>query len=98
MQVPGALPLRELQKSLKALWDKVKDLDRLLIHPGHRHQAPVQLRRDFLSDTILVTDRIISGEWVGEDTVTRLGSGTDLKCKTLSYNLITDYCYNPDNI
>ncbi|MDR0877609.1 MAG: MBL fold metallo-hydrolase [Treponema sp.] len=98
MHIPNTLSLRELQRSLKRLHEKVKNLDQLLIHPGHRNQAPVQLHHDFLLDTILATNKIISGEWVGKDKVTRLSSGIDVPCKTISYNLIRDYCYNPNNI
>jgi glyoxylase-like metal-dependent hydrolase (beta-lactamase superfamily II) len=98
MQLPGTLPLKEFRKNLGILWDRVKDMDNLKIHPGHRSQSPVQLGLDFLSDTILTTDKIISGEWVGKDCETVLSNGQRLRCKTIAYNLIRDYCYNPDNI
>jgi glyoxylase-like metal-dependent hydrolase (beta-lactamase superfamily II) len=98
MQLPGSLPLRELSKNLLNLWGKVKDMNELMIHPGHRNQAPVQLYLGFLADTILVTNKIISGEWTGRDAEMTVSSGHHIKCKSASYNLIRDYCYRPDNI
>jgi hypothetical protein len=97
MQLPGCLPLRELQKNFAGLWETVRDMDRLKIHPGHRHQAPIQLGLEFLADTILATDKIISGEWPGEDRDQDF-HGTKIHCKSVAYKLITDYRYRPDNI
>jgi glyoxylase-like metal-dependent hydrolase (beta-lactamase superfamily II) len=98
MQVPRALSLRELRIKLMRLWDRVKDMNNLMIHPGHRNQSPVQLYLSFLADTILVTNKIISGEMTGRDTEMTISSGHRIKCKSVSYNLIKDYCYRPDNI
>jgi glyoxylase-like metal-dependent hydrolase (beta-lactamase superfamily II) len=97
MQIPGALPLREFRKNVGRLWDEVKDMKDLKIHTGHRHQAPIQHDLDFLADTILVTDNIISGEWKGEE---REMNHRDMKFKyrTVAYNYVQDYCYNPENI
>jgi glyoxylase-like metal-dependent hydrolase (beta-lactamase superfamily II) len=97
MQLPGGLPLRELRKNLGRLWETVKDMESLKLHPGHRHQAPVQLGRDFLADTILVTDKIISGELAGR-YVEQEFHGTLIRCKTVAYKLITDYRYRQENI
>ncbi|MDR3192389.1 MAG: MBL fold metallo-hydrolase [Treponema sp.] len=98
MQLPGTLPLRELRKNLGKLWDTVKDMGDLMIHPGHRCQSPVQLGLSFLADTILTTDNIINGTWPGREHETILSNGQRLKCRTVAYNLIRDYCYNPENI
>jgi hypothetical protein len=98
MQLPGCLPLRELRENLKRLWDRVKDMDGLMIHPGHRSQSPVQLYLGFLADTILVTNKIISGEWTGRDAEMTISSGRHIHCKSVAYNLIKDYCYSPENI
>ena len=98
MQLPRCLPLRELQKNLLRLWDRVKDMNNLMIHPGHRNQSPIQLYLSFLADTILTTGKIINGEWIGRDTEMTISSGHHIRCKSVSYNLIRDYCYNPDNI
>jgi glyoxylase-like metal-dependent hydrolase (beta-lactamase superfamily II) len=98
MQLPGALPLTELRKNLGKLWDRVKGMGNLLIHPGHRCQSPVQLDLHFLADTILVTDNIINGVWPGDEREITLSNGQQIKCRTVAYNLIRDYCYNPENI
>ena len=98
MQVPHALPLRDFRKNLMRLWDRVKDMTNLMIYPGHRDQSPVQLYLSFIADTVLVTNKIISGEFPGVDREMTLSSGHCIKCKSASYNLIRDYCYNPDNI
>jgi glyoxylase-like metal-dependent hydrolase (beta-lactamase superfamily II) len=98
MQLPMCLPLREFRVKLMRLWDRVKDMNKLMIHPGHRNQSPIQLYLSFLADTILVTDKIIDGEWIGRDTEMTLSSGQHIRCKSVSYNLIRDYCYNPENI
>ena len=98
MQLPGSLPLRELQKSLLKLWDRVKDMNTLMIHPGHRNQSPVQLYLGFLADTIMLTGKLIAGEWPSRDTEMTTSSGHHIKCKTASYNLIRDYCFKPDSI
>lgn len=98
MQVPGALPLKELKKNLVSLWDQVKDMHKLMIHPGHRNQSPIQLHLSFLADTILVTGKIIDGELIGKDTQTTLSGTYVIPCKSASYNLITDYCYKPENL
>jgi len=98
MQVPFSLPLREFKKNLLALWDQVKDMHKLMIHPGHRNQSPIQLYLSFLADTILTTDKIIDGEWIGRDVETALSETQIIRCKSTSYNLITDYCYNPENM
>jgi len=98
MQVPFSLPLREFKKNLLALWDRVKDMHNLMIHPGHRNQSPIQLYLSFLADTVLATNKIIEGEWVGRDAKTALSETQIIHCKSASYNLITDYCYNPENI
>jgi glyoxylase-like metal-dependent hydrolase (beta-lactamase superfamily II) len=97
MQLPGGLPLRELRKNLGGLWETVKDMESLKLHPGHRHQAPVQLGRDFLADTILLTDKIISGELIGRDMEQDF-HGCLIRCKTAAYKLITDYRYRQENI
>ncbi|MDR1862462.1 MAG: MBL fold metallo-hydrolase [Treponema sp.] len=98
MQLPGALPLKELRKNFGKLWNKVRDMNELMIHPGHRCQSPEQLGLGFLRDMILVTDNIISGAWPGEENETVLSNGRRLKCRSVAYNLIRDYCYNPENI
>jgi glyoxylase-like metal-dependent hydrolase (beta-lactamase superfamily II) len=97
MQLPGCLPLREFRKNLLRLWSIVKDMKSLKIHPGHRHQAPVQLGLDFLADTLYVTDKIISGEMPGEEREMTWG-GESFKYRNVKYKLITDYCYRLDNI
>jgi glyoxylase-like metal-dependent hydrolase (beta-lactamase superfamily II) len=97
MQLPRCLPLREFRKNLGRLWDIVKDMKDLKIHPGHRHQAPVQLGLEFMADTIYVTDKIISGEMLGEEREMDWG-GKSFKYRNVKYKLITDYCYRPDNI
>ena len=98
MQLPMCLPLRELRINLLRLWDRVKDMNTLMIHPGHRNQSPIQLYLSFLADTILVTNKIIDGEWIGRDAQMTISSGQHIRCKSVSYNLIRDYCYNPENI
>jgi glyoxylase-like metal-dependent hydrolase (beta-lactamase superfamily II) len=97
MHIPGALPLREMRRHLGRLWDQVKDMDRLVIHPGHRHQAP-RHDREFLEDTITLTDRIISGAAVGTEKELRFPGAENRKYRTLAYKFITDYAYDPDNI
>ena len=98
MQMPRSLPLRKLRENLLRLWDRVKGMHMLMIHPGHRNQSPIQLYLGFLADTILVTNKIIEGEWVGLDKEMTISSGHHIKCKSASYNLVRDYCYTPDNI
>jgi glyoxylase-like metal-dependent hydrolase (beta-lactamase superfamily II) len=97
MQIPGALPLREFRKHLGRLWETVKDMKDLKIHTGHRHQAPIQHDLEFLADTMLVTDKIISGEWIGEEK-TMEWRDMRIRYRTVSYKHIRDYCYNPENI
>jgi glyoxylase-like metal-dependent hydrolase (beta-lactamase superfamily II) len=97
MQLPRCLPLREFRKNLGRLWNIVKDMKNLKIHPGHRHQAPVQLGLEFLADTLYVTDKIISGEMLGEEREMAWG-GESFKYRNVKYKLITDYCYRTDNI
>ena len=98
MFTPASLSLRELRKNLTKLWDRVKGMDSLIIHTGHRHQAPIQHNLEFLCDTIFVTDKIISGEWVGEEREMLYSGSQRIKYLTLAYKYITDYAYNPDNI
>ena len=99
MQLPGCLPLSELRKNLQKLWDKVKNMNALMIHPGHRNQSPVQLYLGFLADTIMLTDKLIKGEWPNLiDKEMTPSSGQKINCKSASYNLIRDYCFNPDNL
>jgi hypothetical protein len=69
-----------------------------MIHTGHRHQAPIQHNLEFLSDTIFATDKIISGEWVGEECEIISPNGQPEKCRKISYKYITEYDYNPDKI
>jgi glyoxylase-like metal-dependent hydrolase (beta-lactamase superfamily II) len=97
MQIPGALPLREFRGHLGRLWEIVKDMKDLKIHTGHRHQAPIQHDLEFLADTMLVTDKIISGEWAGEEK-TMERRDMRITYRTVSYKHIKDYCYNPENI
>ena len=97
MQIPSALPLSEFLGNLEMLWSDLKGYKELKIHPGHRHQSPVQLTLEFLEDTLLMTRKIVSGEWVGEDEEMDY-HGLYIKYKNLSYKLMTDYCYHPDNI
>ena len=97
MQIPNALPLNEFMKNLESLRKDMEDYSDLKIHPGHRHQAPVQLTREFMDDTLLMTRKIVSGEWVGEDSEMTMG-GQSIKFKKLAYKLMTDYCYNPENL
>jgi glyoxylase-like metal-dependent hydrolase (beta-lactamase superfamily II) len=98
MQLPGALPLRELRRSLGRLWEEVQDMDNLVIHPGHRHQAP-RHDKEFLTDTIYVTDQIISGALTGTEREPINFRGTlGPKYRSVAYKMITDYAYNPDNI
>ncbi|MDR2103917.1 MAG: hypothetical protein LBP42_07440, partial [Treponema sp.] len=85
------------RKHLGRLWEIVKDMKDLKIHTGHRHQAPIQHDLEFLADTILVTDRIISGELVGEEKIMERRD-MRIKYRTVSYKHIKDYCYNPENI
>ena len=100
MQLPGAQPLTLLQKSFKKLWDRIKDMNDLILHPGHRNQSPVQLHLGFIADTIMLTNKIIAGDpdVPTEDREMQSSSGHVVKCKSASYNLITNYCYRPDNI
>jgi glyoxylase-like metal-dependent hydrolase (beta-lactamase superfamily II) len=97
MQLPNSLPMREFHKNLLRLWDNVKDMKDLKLHPGHRNQAPVQLGLEFLADTIYVTEKIISREMVGDDRELDF-AGQHINYKRVSYKLITDYCYRPENI
>ena len=97
MQIQNALPLSEFLKNLKKFRKDMEDYSSLKIHPGHRHQSPVQLTREFLDDVFYMTEKIVSGEWVGEDAEMTLGN-LNIKYKKLTYKLMTDYCYNPDNI
>jgi glyoxylase-like metal-dependent hydrolase (beta-lactamase superfamily II) len=97
MQVPSAQPLHVLLGGLDRLSTAVKGMDQLVIHPGHRHQAPVQHTGEYLDDVITATRKILSGEWVGSDAqMTRRGVTTHHK--TVSYKLLTDYAYNPGNL
>lgn len=98
MHLPGALRLREFRRNLVRLWDRVCGLEGLLIHPGHRHQSPVQLDLSFLADTILTTDNIINRTWIGNPVETLLSNGQVLKCFSVSYNRIRDYCYDPERL
>jgi glyoxylase-like metal-dependent hydrolase (beta-lactamase superfamily II) len=97
MQLPDSLPLRTLYRNLENLYEQVKAMKNLKLHPGHRHQAPVQLGLEFLKDTIYATDKIISGQWAGEDRIQDF-QGRIIQCKTVAYKLITDYRYRTDNI
>jgi glyoxylase-like metal-dependent hydrolase (beta-lactamase superfamily II) len=97
MQIPSALPLNVLMKGLRELWDQVKDMDKLIIHTGHRNQAPIQHDREFLADVILTTEKILSGEWKGVDKEMDYRFG-NLQYRSVAYNYITDYCYNPENL
>ena len=97
MQISSALPLRVFLTNLEGIWERFKDYSDLKIHPGHRNQAPVQLTRDFLHDVLIMTGHIVSGKWVGEDAEMDWG-GAIMKFKTLNYNLMVNYCYNPENI
>jgi len=97
MQIPGALPLREFLVNLKEFCGEVAGFDDLTIHTGHRHQLAVQHKRDFLDEVVLMTEKIISGEWAGEDREMSFG-GDNIKYKSLSHVLMSDYCYNPNNI
>jgi glyoxylase-like metal-dependent hydrolase (beta-lactamase superfamily II) len=98
MQIPGALSLKVLRKNLDKVWNRVKTMDRLMIHTGHRHQAPIQHNLDFLADTIFVTDKIINGDWVGEKREMSFPNGQVIKYLTVAHNYVKDYAYNPDNI
>jgi glyoxylase-like metal-dependent hydrolase (beta-lactamase superfamily II) len=97
MHLPGALPLRELRKNLGRLWEQVQDMDHLVIHPGHRHQAP-RHDKEFLTDTIFVTDQIINGALEGTEREFNFPEWNIKKYRTVAYKFITDYAYNPDNI
>jgi glyoxylase-like metal-dependent hydrolase (beta-lactamase superfamily II) len=97
MHIPGTLPLGEFAGNLHKLYDRVKHLEKLLVHPGHRHQAPIQHDLEFLADTVFVTDKILSGEMPGEERQMDF-PGAQFSYRTVAYKHIRDYCYRTDNL
>ena len=96
MQIPGALPLSTFLVNLESFCKEVVDWDNLTLHTGHAHQAPKH-NREFLDEVLLMTKQIVKGELIGEDKVMEFGSHR-IEYKTAKHKLMSDYCYDPDNI
>lgn len=97
MQLPSCLSLHMFEKNLSSLSNKVVMLDHLLIYPGHRFQAPVQLTGAYIDDTLTLTRKLLSGEIIGKDTSLEI-DGININYKSAAYGDMLDYCYSPSNM
>lgn len=98
MHTPVSLPLHQFLVNVKEVRARLEPYNELVLHTGHRHQAPQPLTRAFMDDVIYMTEKIVSGEWVGEDKVMRYAGTDEYPYKTVAYKLMGDYCYNPDKL
>ena len=96
MHIPGALPLSSFLHNLESFCNEVAGWENLAIHTGHAHQAP-QHKREFLDEVLALTKDIVSGRVIGEDKVMNFGPHK-IEYKTVGRKLMSDYCYNPNNI
>lgn len=97
MHIPSALPLVEFCRYTEKLYRQTKELESLLIYPGHRHQSPVQLTGQYIKDIWTVTKRIISGAIKGEPREMNFHDGKTL-CLSVQYGMIQSYCYEETRI
>ena len=96
MQLPHSLNLSTFMHNLEKLWETVSQMEDLIIHPGHRNQAP-DLGLQYVKDVKEITKQLVSGEAEGTDGEMEL-LGMKIKYKSVSHGLVKDYLYNPQNI
>lgn len=94
MQLPGSLPMNVFQANVKRLYEAVRELEELLVYPGHRNQSPVQLNLQYVKDTCTIADRLLDGTLEGEDRVLDF-AGRHMEYKCVGYGLMRELCYDP---
>lgn len=97
MQIPGCIPLHEFRESLAQLIQTVQPYSKLRIYPGHRWQSPVQLNRQYLDDTLTLTDRILEDPEYGT-AMEMMYHGKPLPYREASFGMMSAYSYDPRNL
>lgn len=97
MQITGCIPLHEFRENLARLIRTVQPFAKLKIYPGHRWQSPVQLNRQYLDDTLTLTDRILEDPEYG-NALEMMYHGRPLAYREASYGMMLAYSYDPENL
>lgn len=97
MQIPGCIPLHEFHDNLKLFIEKTSFVKNLKIYPGHRYQSPVQLNRQYLLDTLSLSEKILDHSDQGNDQ-TMMFDGEIIHFRECAYGMMLGYCYNPENL
>lgn len=97
MQIPGCIPLHEFRDHLADLIGKTSAYTDLRIYPGHRWQSPVQLNRQYLKDTLELTDQILGHRDNGRDLQMDFHGGI-IRFREASYGMMLGYSYDPKNL
>ena len=97
LQLPCCTPISVYRDSVQALWEKTKDLENLLIYPGHRNQSPEQLVGRYVKDNLEIAEGILDGSLAGEEQVMDF-HGKELRFRLLSRGQMRMFCYNPENV
>lgn len=97
MQIPGCLPLHNLKTAIENLLEKTEGMDQLAVYPGHRWQSPVQLNRQYIKDTLKLTEMIMDDPKTGKEQEMSM-NGKKIRFRESSYGMMLGYCYNPENL
>ena len=97
MQLPSSLPIDIFNNELEALYQRVKDDEKLIIYPGHSRQSPQQLTIKYLEDVRAITQGLLTGEMTGIPASMDF-HGIPINYSRIEYGQVWDYCYRPERI
>lgn len=91
------IPMIHFKMIVKRVYEEVREMDHLLVYPGHRNQSPVQLTGQYVKDAYTVAARLVNGTLVGEDKVIDM-PGRHMEVKTAAHGQMLDFCYDPEKL
>lgn len=97
MQLPCSLPMDRFRENLYHLWNQVKDIQELLIYPGHRNQSPVQLTQQYIQDCMFIADGLVKGAIEGEEKTLDMAD-RHMVFRSVAHGQMLDFCYDAENI
>lgn len=97
MQLDHCLPLHEYKKNVERLYDILHSYTHLQLFFGHSEQSNGIQNIQYIKDNMEATDKIIQGELTSPVKTMCVG-GSEIPYCSISYGLIYDYCYNPENL
>ncbi len=98
LQIPFTLTLSEFTSNLKKLKSKLISYKNLEIYPGHRYQSPTLLKLDYIDDVLTLSEKILSGEIVGNEREINLGGVLKINYREASLGKMISFCYDPNRL